>query len=93
MKERDEQPWKAHTPIEVIPSGRVMEVRDEQPWKAPISIEVIPSGRVMEERDEQPCTCTTTRGSFSLRCSFTWGVSRLVVAACFDYFIYFLKGE
>ena len=52
---RSVQPQKAAlSPIEVIPSGRVMEEREVQFLKAYTPIEVIPSGRVMEERDEQP---------------------------------------
>jgi len=51
---KPEQPLKVPSPIEVTPSGMVIEVKLEQPWKASLPIEVTLSGMVTEVKLLQP---------------------------------------
>ena len=48
------QPENAHLPIEVTPSGMLIEVSEEHPRNAPAPIEVTVDGILTEVSQEQP---------------------------------------
>ena len=51
---REEHPLKASKPIDVTPSGIVMDVREKHASKAQSPISVTPSGIMMAAREEHP---------------------------------------